>query len=198
MGGKSVLRTLTVAGLIVLGLIGCSSSSKSTSGSGSSDKSTTTTTTTPRTGSSSAPVSAVFHGTADWNGALDLNGSYDAQHRSEVATLRSCAQIASAKGPKAFFVVPSPTKLGNYDVALLAAVLPYNGPGTYDVTKFSQLQASARPTLTKDFQVFDRSTTTKATLIVKPDASGSFTFSNLRDSKGKMLSGTMSWTCSKG
>jgi hypothetical protein len=149
---------------------------------------------------------AVLHATITITGGVAFTGSFD--NRLAVPT---CADVAkggtippgSPRG--AIFAVPVPNTNatgnngsvgGGHTYQTDAFAWPYNGPATYTGKSMHATSLSAdRPPNTQDTHVFGYPFGV-GTLIVNPDASGSFQFNGLKDVGSVMISGQITWTCS--
>jgi hypothetical protein len=151
------------------------------------------------------PKMSVLHTTVTITGGLSFNGSYD--NRLAVPT---CADVAKngtnppGRSGGAIFAVPIPmsaggnpgTVGGGHTFSTDVAAWRYHGPGTYtgaDLTA-TQMDADTRPD-DQETHIFAFPTGI-GTLIVKPDASGSFQFNGLQDPGSVKISGQVVWTCS--
>jgi hypothetical protein len=77
-----------------------------------------------------------------------------------------------------------------------AAAMPYRGPGTYTGSGLNATQMDVdTPPGSQETHIFAFPTGI-GTLVIKPDASGSFQFSNLQDPADVRVSGQVVWTCS--
>ena len=158
---------------------------------------------TPDTNS---PQMAVLHATVTITGGLAFTGSYDNR-----LSVRTCTDVArggtgesGGKGGAAFDVpIPPPDPGGNpgsagggHTFSTDAAAWPYHGPGTYTGSGLTatQMDVDTRPG-DEETHIFAFPTGV-GTLIVKPDASGSFQFNGLQDPGGVTISGLVIWTCS--
>ena len=153
-----------------------------------------------------SPKTAVLHATITITGGLLFTGSYD--DRQTVAT---CADLAKSgtgtpgvQEVETFYVpVPplnpdgSPGPVGGgHTFATDVAAWPYNGPGTYTGPGLNATQMDV-DTLPGDQETHIFAFPTGVgTLIVKPDASGSFQFTGLQDPGSVTISGQVTWTCS--
>jgi len=152
------------------------------------------------------PKLAVLHATVIITGGLAFTGSYDAR-----LSVRTCADVARGGTGQfggtggAMFYVPIPAQNaggnpgpvgGGHTFSTDAAAGPYHGPGTYTGQGISatELEADTRPD-DQETHVFAFPTGI-GTLIVNPDASGSFEFNSLEDPGGVRISGRVAWTCS--
>ncbi len=153
-----------------------------------------------------APATAVLHATVTITGGLSFTGSFDARQ-----TAATCADLAkNGTGTPGVsevltFYVPVPPLNpdgspgpvgGGHNFATDAAAWPYNGPGTYTGPALNATQMSV-DTLPGDQEThFFAFPTGVGTLVVKPDASGSFQFQGLQDPGSVTISGQVTWTCS--
>jgi len=152
------------------------------------------------------PKLAVLHATVTITGGLTFTGSYDARLR-----VRTCADAARGGTGEtdgtggAMFYVPIPPQNpggnpgpvgGGHTFSTDAAAGPYHGPGTYTGQGISatELEADTRPD-DQETHIFAFPTGI-GTLIVNPDASGSFEFNGLEDPGSVHISGRVVWTCS--
>jgi hypothetical protein len=158
---------------------------------------------TPDTNS---PQMAVLHATVTITGGLAFTGSYDNR-----LSVRTCADVArggtcesGGTGGAAFDVpIPPPDPGGNpgsvgggHTFSTDAAAWPYHGPGTYTGSGLTATQMDVdTPPGSQDTHIFAFPTGV-GTLIVKPDASGSFQFNGLQDPGSVTISGQVIWTCS--
>jgi hypothetical protein len=153
----------------------------------------------------SAPAQAVLHATITVTGGVSFTGSFD--QRLPVATCADAAkggtQRPGAAGGARFYVPSPPPGPGgpgiigsghNFDTD--AAVAPYHGPGTYTGAAIVATQMRAdTPPGAEETHIFAFPASV-GTLIVKPDASGSFQFDGLQDPGSIKISGKVVWTCS--
>jgi hypothetical protein len=149
---------------------------------------------------------AVLHATVSISGGVSFTGSYDAR-----LNVRTCADVAkSGTGQTdgvghAMFYVPIPMQPpsgdpgpvgGGHNFSTDAAAGPYHGPGTYTGSGLSATQMDAdTPPGSEDTHIFAFPTGI-GTMVINPDASGSFTFGPLQDPGGVLISGQVVWTCS--
>jgi hypothetical protein len=85
---------------------------------------------------------------------------------------------------------------GGHTFSTDAAAWPYHGPGTYTGSGLTATQMDVdTPPGSQDTHIFAFPTGV-GTLIVKPDASGSFQFNGLQDPGSVTISGQVIWTCS--
>jgi hypothetical protein len=152
------------------------------------------------------PKTAVLHATVSISGGVSFSGSYDVR-----LNVRTCADVAkSGTGQTdgvghAMFYVPIPMQPpsgdpgpvgGGHNFSTDAAAEPYHGPGTYTGAALSATQMDAdTPPGSQDTHIFAFPTGI-GTMVVNPDASGSFTFGPLQDPGGVLISGKVVWTCS--
>jgi len=148
----------------------------------------------------------VLHATVTITGGVSFIGTYDQR-----LVAPSCADVAKngtnpPSGPnKASFYVPIPMAPrgasygpvgGGHTFSTDAAAYPYHGPGTYTGASLSATQLDAdTPPASEAIHIFAFPTGI-GTLIVKPDASGSFQFNGLQDPGSVTISGQVIWTCS--
>lgn len=155
----------------------------------------------------SGPKMAVLHATVTITGGVAFSGSYDAR-----LSVRTCADVAKGGtgqtdvvSGRASFYVPIPAQGpggnpgpvgGGHSFSTDAAAFPYRGPGTYTGAQLNatQLDADTRPD-DQETHVFAFPTGI-GTLIVNPDASGSFEFNGLEDAGSAKISGRVVWSCS--
>jgi len=153
-----------------------------------------------------SPKMVVLHATFTITGGVSFTGSYD-----ERLVALSCADLAKdgtnpPKGPnRASFYVPIPPPPAGSSYGLVGgghtfstdvAAYPYHGPGTYTGSDLSATQLDAdTPPDSQETHIFAFPTGV-GTLIVKPDASGSFQFNGLQDPGSVKISGQVVWTCS--
>jgi hypothetical protein len=155
----------------------------------------------------SGPKMAVLHATVMITGGLSFTGSYDAR-----LSVRTCADVAKGGTGqtdvvtgRASFYVPIPAQGpggnpgsvgGGHNFSTDAAAFPYRGPGTYTASQLNatQLDADTRPD-DQETHVFAFPTGI-GTLVVNPDASGSFEFDGLEDAGSVKISGRVVWSCS--
>ncbi|MGD1107552.1 MAG: hypothetical protein ABR865_10945 [Terracidiphilus sp.] len=158
---------------------------------------------TPNTNS---PKMAILHATVTITGGLAFTGSYD-----DRLSVRTCADVArdgtgesGGTGGAAFDVpIPPPDPGGNpgpvgggHTFSTDVAAWPYHGPGTYTGSGLTATQMDVdTPPGSQDTHIFAFPTGV-GTLIVKPDASGSFQFTGLQDPGSVTISGQVIWTCS--
>jgi hypothetical protein len=153
-----------------------------------------------------AQQSATLHATITVSGGITFSGSF-----VERLPVRSCADAAksgtnapgAAGGPVFAVPMPPPAAGGNpgpvgggHTFMTDAAAMPYHGPGTYTGSGLNATQMDVdTPPGSQDTHIFAFPTGI-GTLIVRPDASGSFEFTNLQDPGDVRVSGQVVWTCS--
>ncbi len=151
------------------------------------------------------PKMAVLHATITITGGLTFTGTYD-----DRLTLATCADVAKSgtgadgRGVRMFYVPipplnpdgsPGPVS-GGHTFSTDAAAAPYHGPGTYTGSGLNATQMDVdTPPGSQDTHIFAFPASV-GTLIVKPDASGSFQFDGLQDPGSVTISGQVTWTCS--
>jgi hypothetical protein len=167
---------------------------------------TVLTTTARGTANAGFQKTAVLHATVTITGGVSFTGSYD--NRLMVST---CAEVASSGtslpgrsggGPTFALPVPMPrggdpgSVGGGHTFGTDVAAWRYHGPGTYTASDLTatQLDADTKPG-DQETHIFAFPTAI-GTLIVKPDASGSFQFNGLQDAGSVKISGQVNWTCS--
>ena len=149
---------------------------------------------------------AVLHSTVTITGGVAFTGSYDQR-----LAIPTCADVAKGgtnppSGPnKASFYVPIPMPPagasygpvgGGHTFSTDVTAYPYHGPGTYTGSSLTATQMDAdTPPDSQETHIFAFPTGI-GTMIVKPDASGSFQFNGLQDPGSVRISGTVVWTCS--
>jgi hypothetical protein len=152
------------------------------------------------------PKTAVLHATVTITGGVAFTGSYD--QRLPIAT---CADVAKGgtrppgSSGGATFQVPIPMPKagdsygpvgGGHTFSTDVAAWRFHGPGTYTGADLSATQMDAdTPPGSEDTHIFAFPTGI-GTLIVNPDASGSFQFHGLQDPGSVTISGQVVWTCS--
>ena len=152
------------------------------------------------------PKMAVLHATITITGGLTFTGAYD-----DRLTVGTCADIAKGgtHGPDsdgdAMFYVPVPLDNtggdggpvgGGHTFTTDVAASPYHGPGTYTGSGLTATQMDVdTPPGSQDTHIFAFPTAV-GTMIVNPDASGSFQFEGLQDPGSVTISGKVTWTCS--
>jgi len=153
----------------------------------------------------SQPKTAVLHATVSISGGVSFSGSYDV--RLNVQTCAGVARGGTGQHDglgKAMFYVPIPLESGGnpgpvgggHTFSTDAAAGPYHGPGTYTGSGLSATQMDAdTPPGSEDTHIFAFPTGI-GTMVINPDASGSFTFGPLQDPGGVLISGQVVWTCS--
>jgi hypothetical protein len=161
--------------------------------------------TVPAQGTPGAPGAAVLHATVTITGGLTFTRSYD-----DRLTAAACADVARSgtasdgRGVRMFYVpVPPPDPGGNpgsvgggHNFSTDVAASPYHGPGAYTGSGLNATQMDAdTPPGSQDTHIFAFPTSV-GTMIVKPDASGSFQFRGLQDPGSVTISGQVTWTCS--
>ena len=158
------------------------------------------------TPNANSPKMAVLHATVTITGGLAFTGSYD-----DRLSVRTCADVArrgtgetGGTGGAMFYVpIPQPDPGGNpgqvgggHTFSTDAAAWPYHGPGTYTGSGLTATQMDVdTPPGSQDTHIFAFPAIV-GTLIVKPDASGSFQFDGLQDPGSVTISGQVTWTCS--
>jgi hypothetical protein len=141
---------------------------------------------------------AVLEGRVTLKGAIAASGAYDTTYSS--ATGADCASFAdrsSSGSDQVSFVIPMPTTLGEHRLSWAAVIRPYRGPATYQKDTLPRLAGAALGADGKVRERYVSSSATKASVTVKDDGSGSFTFSDL-GTGARRLSGTARWTCRDG
>lgn len=149
---------------------------------------------------------AVLHATVTISGGLAFTGSYD-----DRLSVRTCADVARSgtgetggTGGRMFYVpIPPQDPGGNpgpvgggHTFSTDAAAGPYHGPGTYTGSALNATQMDVdTPPGSQDIHIFAFPASV-GTMIVKPDASGSFQFTGLQDPGSVTISGQVIWTCS--
>lgn len=152
------------------------------------------------------PKMAVLHATITITGGLTFSGAYE-----ESLAGATCADIAKGgtKGADsnsdAMFYVPVPADNtggyggpvgGGHTFTTDVAASPYHGPGTYTGSGLTATQMDAdTPPGSQETHIFAFPASV-GTMIVNPDASGSFRFEGLQDPGSVTISGQVSWTCS--
>lgn len=152
------------------------------------------------------PKLAVLHATVTITGGVSFTGSYDQR-----LVAASCADVAKSgtrppgsNGGAAFYVpipMPGPGASygpvgGGHTFSTDVSAFPYHGPGTYTGSSLTATQMDAdTPPDSQETHIFAFPTGI-GTLIVKPDASGSFEFNGLQDPGSVTISGKVVWTCS--
>ncbi len=150
---------------------------------------------------------AVLHATVSISGGVSFSGSYDAR-----LTVQTCAGVAKGGTGqhdgtgKAMFYVPIPMDTtggnggpvgGGHTFGTDTAAAPYHGPGTYTGSGLVATQMDAdTPPGSQDTHIFAFPTNI-GTMVINPDASGSFTFGPLQDPGSVLISGEVTWTCSE-
>jgi len=158
------------------------------------------------TPNANAQKMAVLHATVTITGGVTFTGSYD--QRLPVPT---CADVAKSgtrppggSAAAAFYVpIPPPPAGGSYGsvggghtFATDVTAYPYHGPGTYTGSSLTATQMDAdTPPDSQETHIFAFPTGI-GTMIVNPDASGSFQFNGLQDPGSVTISGQVVWTCS--
>jgi len=158
------------------------------------------------TSQGNAPKLAVLHATVTITGGVHFTGTYD--QRLPVQTCAAVARGGTGQRDglgKPMFYVPIPAQPpsgdpgpvgGGHNFSTDAAAEPYHGPGTYTGSGLVATQMDAdTPPGSQETHIFAFPTNI-GTLIVNPDASGSFTFGPLQDPGSVMISGRVVWTCS--
>jgi len=147
---------------------------------------------------------AVLHASVAISGGLSFTGSFD-----DPLIVPTCADVAKGgtippgSSGGARFAVPIPPGSGGdpgpvgggHTFATDAAAFPYHGPGTYTGSGLTatEMEVDTRPG--------DQETHIFAfpggigTLIVNPDASGSFQVPTLEDPGSVRISAKLTWTC---
>jgi hypothetical protein len=153
-----------------------------------------------------SPKMAILHATITVTGGISFTGTFD-----DPLPLPTCADVVKrgtilpGSGGVVAFYVPSPpaTRDGNpgpvsggHTFMTDAAALPYHGPGTYTGSGLNatQMDVDTRPN-DQETHIFAFPTGV-GTMIINPDASGSFQFSGLQDPSDVRISGQVVWTCS--
>jgi hypothetical protein len=143
-----------------------------------------------------AGTAVQLKGTYVLDGAVSKTGSFV---NSELVR-SSCAQIGS-KGTgtdlvgKDEFALPSPLPVNaaSKNISFTASVM-YHGPGTY--SKEDILKGGGTDLIVGTNSYNAVATTAKASMTVKANASGTFTFSGATPvKKGPSLSGKVTWSC---
>jgi hypothetical protein len=144
-------------------------------------------------------------------GSVDLKGSYElsgavSKHGSFVdpeLVARSCAEIGSHGTGPAFvggpdhFAVPGPLPAtGSVENIFFTAGVLYKGPGTF--SKEDLLNGGGTDIIVGKNSYNAVAPAARASMTVRANGSGSFTFSNAPPVKaGKSLSGRVTWTCTQ-
>jgi hypothetical protein len=154
------------------------------------------------------PKMVVLHATVSISGGVSFTGSFD-----QPLVAPSCADLAktgtrpasttNAIAAAFYLPIPPPKPDGSYGsvggghtFAADVSAYPYHGPGTYTGSALNATQMDAdTPPESQETHIFAFPTGI-GTLIVKPDASGSFEFHGLQDPGSVTISGTVIWTCS--
>jgi|SRR5580698_4606782 hypothetical protein len=152
------------------------------------------------------PKAAVLHATVTITGGLAFTGTYD-----DRLVVPTCADVAKSgtrppggAGGAAFSVPEPPNNTsgnggpvgGGHTFSSDVAASPYHGPGTYTGSALTATQMDAdTPPNSQETHIFAFPTGV-GTLIVNPDASGSFQFNGLQDPGSVTISGKVTWTCS--
>jgi hypothetical protein len=149
-----------------------------------------------------------LHATVSITGGVSFTGSYDQR-----LVAPSCADLAktgtrpaspsNALAAAFYLPIPAPKPGGSYGpvggghtFAADVSAYPYHGPGTYTGSALNATQLDAdTPPDSQETHIFAFPTGI-GTMIVKPDASGSFQFSGLQDPASVTISGQVVWTCS--
>jgi len=162
--------------------------------------------TVPALGTPSAPYGAVLHAAITVSGGITFTGSFD-----DPLPIRTCADVVKqgtivpGSGGVVAFYVPSPPQSpggnpglvsGGHNFMTDVAATPYHGPGTYTgaALNATQMDVDTRPG-DEETHIFAFPTGI-GTMIVNPDASGSFKFTELQDPGDVRISGQVTWTCS--
>ena len=158
------------------------------------------------TSNTNLPKTAVLHATITITGGLAFTGSFD-----DRLPVRTCADVArggtgqsgGAGGTMFYVPIPPPNPGGNpgsvgggHTFSTDVAAWPYHGPGTYTGSGLTatQMDVDTRPD-NQETHIFAFPTGV-GTLIVRPDASGSFQFNGLQGTGSVRISGQIVWTCS--
>lgn len=153
----------------------------------------------------SAATAASATGSVDLKGSYQLSGAVS-KHGSFVdpeLVARSCAEIGSHGTGPAFvggpdhFAVPSPLPpTGSAENIFFTAGVFYKGPGTF--SKEDILKGGGTDIIVGSNSYNAVAPAAKASITVRANGSGSFTFSNAPPVKaGKSLSGKVTWTCTQ-
>jgi hypothetical protein len=164
--------------------------------------------TVPALGTPSAPPpnGAVLHATLTVSGGISFTGSFD-----DPLPIATCADVVKrgtilpGSGGVVAFYVPSPPQSsggnpgpvsGGHNFMTDVAAMPYHGPGTYtgSALNATQMDVDTRPG-DQETHIFAFPTGV-GTMIIDPDASGSFKFTELLDPGSVRISGQVTWTCS--
>ena len=149
---------------------------------------------------------AVLHATVTISGGLAFTGAYD--DRLPVQTCAGVAKGGTGQHDgmgKAMFYVPIPLGKGGdpgpvgggHNFSTDAAAGPYHGPGAYTGSGLSATQMDAdTPPGSQDTHIFAFPTNI-GTMVINPDASGSFKFGPLQDPGSVLISGQVTWTCTE-
>ncbi|MFZ0338167.1 MAG: hypothetical protein WAL45_09060 [Terracidiphilus sp.] len=153
------------------------------------------------------PKTAVLHATVSISGGVSFTGAYD--DRLPVQTCAGVARGGTGQHDglgKAMFYVPIPMQApggdpgpvgGGHNFSTDAAAGPYHGPGTYTGSGLVATQMDAdTPPGSQDTHIFAFPTDI-GTMVINPDASGSFKFGPLQDPGSILISGQVTWTCSE-
>jgi hypothetical protein len=150
----------------------------------------------------------VLHATVSITGGVSFTGAYDqrlvAPSCSDLAKIGTRpASTTNALAAAFYLPIPPPQPDGNYGsvggghtFAADVSAFPYHGPGTYTGSALNATQLDAdTPPESQETHIFAFPTGV-GTMIVNPDASGSFEFHGLQDPGSVMISGQVVWTCS--
>jgi hypothetical protein len=160
----------------------------------------------PGTASAPSPNGAVLHVTITVSGGISFTGSFD-----DPLPIATCADVVKrgtilpGSGGVVAFYVPSPPQSpggnpgpvsGGHNFMTDVAAMPYHGPGTYtgSALNATQMDVDTRPD-DQETHIFAFPTGV-GTMIINPDASGSFKFTELEDPGSVRISGQVTWTCS--
>jgi hypothetical protein len=138
-------------------------------------------------GATAGPVSGGGH---EFVATLKVTGSVtqSVDFTETLSVLPACAVLAQT-GFGGKWSIPQP--MTSRALALNWNITPYGGPGTF--TKRTSFGGSVELDTTTD--QFTPVAASVLSITVNPDASGSATFSKLKDGLGATVSGSETWTC---
>ena len=148
----------------------------------------------------------VMHGTVSISGGINFTGSFDTP-RLGIRTCADAAKIGTNNrgrpGVWSFQVpIPPPNPGGNpgsvsggHTFSTDAGALPYHGPGTYTGKAINATQMDVDTPLGSEEKGIFAFSEDIGTIVINPDASGSFQFNEVQDPNGVTLTGKLVWTC---
>jgi hypothetical protein len=203
--GRATARFTVLIG--VLALARCAGNSNASSSAAATRAADGTAVSQPvsSAGGSGAKM-AVLHAAITITGGLTATGAFD-----DPLPVATCADVAAlgtmrppTDGSMPLFNVPEPPEVrgnpgsvgGGHTFSSDVSAI-YKGPGTYTGRQLNATQMRVdTPPGSEDIHIFAHPDSI-GTMVVKPDASGSFQFSGWQDPGSVTISGQITWTCAE-